>query len=258
MDLNIAGLRVVVTAGADGIGRKAAEAFLREGANVFVCDTSSSALEEFARTHPSVGICKCDVADEAGVSEMISKAADFLGGIDCLINNAGITGPTAPAATIVSEDWNRCIAVNLSGTFYCSREAIPYLKKSTNASIISMSSVAGKMGYPNKSPYVAAKWGLIGLMKTLSIELGADGIRCNAILPGPVEGPRIRGVIADKAALAGISAKEQEQRYLALASIKSFVTPEEVAEMLLYLSSTKSRRISGQAISIDGDTQALV
>lgn len=258
MDLNIQGLRVVITAGADGIGRCTAEAFLREGAKVFVCDVSERALEDFAAKQPGTGTWKCDVADEASVAKMVAKAAEFLGGIDCLVNNAGITGPTAPAATISSDDWSRCLAVNLNGTFYCSRLAIPYLRKSQNASIIAMSSVAGKMGYPNKAPYVAAKWGVIGLMKTLSIELGNEGIRCNAILPGPVEGARIRGVIAEKAVLANVTPSQQAQRYLALASIKSFVTPEEVADLAVFLSSQRAARISGQALSVDGDLQALV
>ena len=257
MDLGISGLRVVVTAGAEGIGRKITDAFVREGARVFVCDISDRALKSLAG-NPEIGACICDVSNEADVARMIGAAADHLEGIDCLVNNAGSFGPTAPASAISLDDWNKCIGVNLTGAFLCAREAIPHLKRSSNASIVSMSSAAGKMGYPNKAPYAAAKWGVIGLMKTLAIELGGDGIRCNTILPGPVEGAGIRRMIADKAALAGITPEEQTERYLALASIKAFPEPEEIADLVVFLSSRRCARISGQALGIDGDLQALV
>ena len=258
MDLGIDGLRVVVTAGVEGIGRKISEAFIREGARVFVCDISESALKSFAETQRDIRTCMCDVSVEADVGRMIRAASEYLGGIDCLVNNAGSAGPTTPATAISLEDWNRCVGVNLTGAFLCSREAISHLRNSPNASIISMSSAAGRMGYPNKAPYAAAKWGIIGLMKTLAIELGGDSIRCNTILPGPVEGAGIRRMIAEKATLAGISPEEQAEKYLALASIKSFPEPDEIADMIVFLSSRRAARISGQAIGIDGDLQALV
>lgn len=258
MNLNIEDLRVLITAGADGIGRKIAEAFLLEGAKVFVCDLSEKALELFASRNPSVGSYRCDVSDENDVVGMIGSAVEFLGGIDCLVNNAGSSGPTAAAEDISSEEWDRCVSINLTSTFNCSRLAMPYLRKSNNASIVSMSSAAGKMGYPNKAPYVAAKWGVIGLMKTLSIELGGDGVRCNAILPGPVEGLRMRGIIAEKAALSGITPEQQTLKYLSNVSIKALVKPEEIADLIVFLSSKRAGSISGQAISIDGDLRALV
>lgn len=258
MDLGIEGLRVVVTAGAQGIGRKISEAFIREGARVFVSDISSDGLRSFAELQRNIGRQVCDVAVEADVRRMMGAAAEFLGGVDCLVNNAGSAGPTAPADEIQLEGWTRCVDVNLTGTFLCTREAIQYLRKSQNPSITSISSAAGKMGYPNKAPYAAAKWGVIGLMKTLALELGSDGIRCNTILPGPVEGASIRMMIEEKARLAGISPEEQAKKYLALASIKSFPEPEEIADMIVFLSSRRAARISGQTIGIDGDLQALV
>ena len=258
MDLGIEGLRVVVTAGAQGIGRKISEAFIREGARVFVSDISDEGLRSFVELQRNIGSQVCDVAVEADVCRMMSAAAEFLDGIDCLVTNAGSAGPTGPASGVRLDDWSRCVDVNLTGTFLCTREAIPHLRRSMNPSITSISSAAGKMGYPNKAPYAAAKWGVIGLMKTLSLELGSDGIRCNTILPGPVEGASIRMMIAEKARLAGISPEAQTEKYLANASIKSFPEPEEIADMVVFLSSRRAARISGQSIGIDGDLQALV
>lgn len=258
MQLKLDGLKVLITAGAGGIGRATAEAFLNEGAKVFVCDKDAAALEALKAAHPEIGGVECDISDEASVASLFDSAIAAMGGLDCLVNNAGSTGPTQPAADISSDDWNSCVDVNLNGTFFCTRLAIPHLRNSDNASIISLSSAAGRMGYPNKAPYVAAKWGIIGFMKTVSIENGADSIRCNAVLPGPVDNPRMKAVIAEKARLAGITAAEQEALYLANASIKKFVTPEEVADLIVFLSSPRARSISGQAIGIDGDLQALV
>ncbi|WP_250482306.1 SDR family oxidoreductase [Caballeronia sp. GACF5] len=258
MDLGINDLRVLVTAGADGIGRAVTEAFLREGARVFVCDTNQLALGAIASDHPRIGTIACDVSQEASVAAMIDAAVKFLGGLDCLVNNAGTAGPTAPTVDVTAPDWAMCIDVNLSGTFYCTRRALPHLRMSRNASITNLSSAAGRMGYPNKSPYSAAKWGVVGFTKSVSIEYGADGIRCNAVLPGPVDNARMREVIKEKAQLSGISSEDQAHKYLSRASLKSFVKPEEVADLIVFLGSERARCISGQAVGIDGDLQALV
>lgn len=258
MKLNLAGLKVIITAGAGGIGKATVQSFLDEGAKVFICDINQDALDEVMAERPEVGSCICDVSDEASVNEMIKTGVKWLGGLDCLVNNAGSTGPTKPTGDIASDEWSKCVDINLTGTFYCTNQALPFLKKSSNPSIISLSSAAGRVGYPNKSPYVAAKWGIVGLMKTVSIEYGDDGIRCNSVLPGPVDNPRMKAVIAEKARLAGITPQEQADKYLSLASIKKFVTCEEVADLIVFLSSRRARSISGQAIGIDGDLQALV
>lgn len=258
MQLNLEGHRVIVTAGAGGIGRATAEAFLNEGARVFVCDIDQSALDDLSAAHPDIGTCRCDVSDEQSVAGMFDAALDWLEGLDCLVNNAGSTGPTLPTGDITPAEWSRCVDINLTGTFLCTHRALPHLVESGNPSIISLSSAAGRVGYPNKSPYVAAKWGIVGFMKTVSIEYGVHGVRCNSVLPGPVDNARMKGVIAEKARLAGISPEEQAEKYLSLASIKKFVTTEEVADLILYLASNRARSISGQAIGIDGDLQALV
>lgn len=258
MNLNLEGLRVIVTAGAGGIGRATAEAFRAEGARVFICDLSQPALDGVIAADADMGACRCDVSDEASVASMFDVALDWLGGIDCLVNNAGSTGPTKPTGEISPSEWQQCVDVNLKGTYLCTHAALPHLVKSQNPSIISLSSAAGRVGYPNKSPYVAAKWGIVGFMKTVSIEYGGQGVRCNSVLPGPVDNARMKDVIAEKAKLAGISPEQQAERYLSLASIKKFVTTQEVADLILYLASERARSISGQAIGIDGDLQALV
>lgn len=258
MDLGIEGLRVLITAGAGGIGLKVAEAFEREGARVHVCDIDKTALAALAKSRPGISASECDVADRHAVAALFKEAIGKLGGLDCLVNNAGIAGPTGPVHEIDPEDWDRCLGVCLTSQFNCTRLAVEHLKKSGNPSIINLSSAAGKFGFPNRSPYSAAKWGVVGFTKTIAMELGQYGIRCNAILPGTVEGERIRRVIEAKAQIAGKSAREVQDAWLAKASIREMIQPEQLADMIVFLASPHGRTISGQAVSIDGDLQALV
>ena len=258
MDLGIKGLRVLITAGASGIGLKAGEAFLGEGAKVHTCDVDREALVSLKKAHPTVTQSVCDVADRTQVAALFKDALAALGGLDCLVNNAGIAGPTGAVHEINPEDWDRCIDVTLTSQFNCTRLAVEHLKASKNASIINLSSAAGKFGFPNRSPYAAAKWGVIGFTKTLAMELGQYGIRANAILPGPVDGDRIRRVFEAKAQIAGKSMLEIQNATLANASIKALVPPTQLADMMLYLASPRASTLSGQAISIDSDVQGLV
>ena len=258
MDLGIKGLRVLITAGASGIGLRAVEAFLREGARVHTCDIDKEALAALKKAHPQVSQSLCDVADRGQVTALFKDALAALGGLDCLVNNAGIAGPTGAVHEINPEDWDRCIDVTLTSQFNCTRLAVEHLKASKNASIINLSSAAGKFGFPNRSPYAAAKWGVIGFTKTLAMELGQFGIRANAILPGPVDGDRIRRVFQAKAQIAGKSMLEIQNATLANASIKELVPPSQLADMMVYLASPRAGTLSGQAISIDSDVQGLV
>lgn len=257
MDLGIKGLRVLVTAGANGIGREVARAFAEEGAKVHVCDVDREALNELARTDPGIWASPCDVANRAEVKALFDTAVDRLGGLDVLVNNAGIAGPTGRVEEINPEDWDRCIEVCLTSQFNCARLAVPHLKKSDNASIINLASVAGRFGFALRTPYSAAKWGVIGFTKSLAVELGEFGIRANAILPGLVEGDRIRRVLEAKAQSRGVAFREVEQQAVANTSLKTFVTARQLADQMLFLASPKGRTISGQAISIDGDMQML-
>jgi NAD(P)-dependent dehydrogenase (short-subunit alcohol dehydrogenase family) len=257
MDLEIKGLRVLVTAGAAGIGRAIARGFIAEGARVHVCDVDETALSALAGSDPAITSTPCDVSDRAAVSRLFAEATAKLGGLDVLVNNAGVAGPTAGVEDIHPEDWDRCLQICLTGQFNCARLAVPLLRNSTNASIVNISSAAGRLGFAMRAPYAAAKWGVIGFTKSLSIELGPHNIRVNAILPGLVAGDRQRRVLEAKAQQRGISYAEMERTAFSYTSIKDYVTPEQIADQILLMCSPRGETISGQAISICGDTQML-
>lgn len=257
MDLGIKGLRVLVTAGANGIGLAIARAFAEEGAKVHVCDVDKSALSALKSSDPKLTQTICDVSDRAAVQHLFADATKALGGLDALINNAGVAGPTAKVEEMNPEDWDRCLDICLTGQFNCARLAVPLLRQSDNASIVNLSSAAGKLGFAMRAPYAAAKWGVVGFTKSLSIELGPDKIRVNAILPGLVAGDRQRRVLEAKAQQRGISFAEMERTAFSYTSIKDYVTPQQLADQIVFLCSPRGRTISGQAIAIDGDTQML-
>ncbi len=257
MDLQIEGLRVVITAGAAGIGLETARAFREEGAEVVVCDADPQAVASVADELPGVKASVCDVTDRGAVTTFIEDAAKQMGGIDVLVNNAGNAGPTAPVEEVHPEDWDRCLEVCLTGQFNCTRVAVPYLRKSGNPSIVNLSSAAGRHGFAMRTPYAAAKWGVIGFTKSLSIELGGDGIRVNAILPGIVAGDRQRRVMEAKAQQKGVSVKEIEAEAFSYTSIKDYVTQQQIADQILFIVSPRGRTISGQAISVCGDIKML-
>ncbi|QCP53199.1 SDR family oxidoreductase [Trinickia violacea] len=250
------GLRVLVTAGAGGIGRAITEAFVAAGASAYVCDIDAAALQQMQVNLPGVVTSVCDIADRAAASRMVADAVSALGGLDVLINNAGIAGPTASVEEMDPDAWEAVLRLNLTGTFIVTQQAIPFLKQSRAGVILIMSSLAGRFGYPNRSPYATTKWGLIGFTKTLSRELGEFGIRVNAILPGAVGGPRIQQVLAGRASASGRSIAQEEAAALANQSIRHFVNPEDIAALAVFLASDAGRSISGQMIPIDGDSQS--
>jgi len=257
MNTALAGKRAVVTAGADGIGRAIAETLMASGARVHVCDVDSGRLEAVRAALPGLGATLADVADPAAVDRLFDEALAGMGGLDILVNNAGIAGPTAPVEDISPEDWRRTIAVDLDGAFHCARRAVPALKAAGGGSIVNLSSSAGLFGFPNRSPYAAAKWGIIGFTKTLAMELGPFGIRANAICPGSVEGPRIDRVIAADAAVRGVTEEEIRTLYTRQVSMRCFVTAQDIANMVLFICSAAGARISGQALAVDGHTEGL-
>ena len=257
-DLVCRDMRVLVTAGAAGIGRAIADAFAQAGARVAVCDVDDAALAEFRQELPGHHAYACDVAEEEQVAELFDDVADALGGLDVLVNNAGIAGPTARVEEVTLAEWRRTLAVNLDGQFLCARAAVPLLRKAGGGTIVNLSSAAGRFGFPRRSPYSASKWGVIGFTKSLAIELGPDNIRVNAILPGAVDGPRIRRVIAAKAEATGSSVDAMTARYTSQASLNRLIDPDDIARMAVFLAGPGGRNISGQALAVDGDTQALV
>lgn len=247
--------RVLITAGASGIGLEIARAFHASGARVYVCDIDAAALERLAAELPGLITCRCDVGDRAAVAEMVADAAQRLGGLDVLVNNAGIGGPTKSVQELDPADWDAVLRVNLTGTFDVTRNAIAHLIRSGQGVILNMSSAAGRFGYPNRSPYAATKWALIGFTKTLSLELGEHGIRVNAIAPGAVAGERADRVFRGRAQASGRTIEEEKRIGLASQSLKALVDPKDIAELALFLASDAAKSISGQVIPIDGDMQ---
>lgn len=257
MDLGLAGLRAMVSAGAGGIGLAIARALVREGASVSVCDVDADALAAIATSDPALHACRCDVSDRSDVALWFDAAQARLGGLDCFVSNAGIAGPTGAIEAIDPADWDRCIAVDLTGHFNCVRLAVPLLRASSNASLVCVSSLAGRLGFALRTPYAAAKWGVIGLVRSLAIELGPDRIRVNALLPGVVAGARQKAVLTAKAKARGVSFEAVEAAAFAATSIKEYVTPEQLGDYVAFLASRRAATISGQALSVCGDTNML-
>ena len=253
-----AGLRVIITAGAAGIGRAFAETFVGAGAKVFVCDIDAAALDAMKRALPQVGSVVADVADPAQVDAMFAAAALFLKGLDVLINNAGVAGPTARVEDISVDEWNRTIAVDLNGMFYCTRRAVPLLKAAGGGSIINLSSVAGRLGYAMRTPYSSAKWAVVGFTKSLANELGPSNIRVNAIQPGLVDGERLRNVIRSKAKALNMSEQEFEAQLVSRVSLRRMVSAQDIANMALFLATPAGANISGQALSVCGNVESIV
>ncbi|MEM7444773.1 MAG: SDR family oxidoreductase [Pseudomonadota bacterium] len=251
------GLRVVVTAGAAGIGREIAEVFLRHEAKIFVCDVDEAALADFREAHPSAQAMQADVADEGDVDALFDAVESRLGGLDVLINNAGIAGPTANVEDMTPDEWRRTVDVNLNGQFYCLRRAVPLLKQSEDASIVALSSTAGRMGMARRLPYSATKWAIVGMTESLAIELGGHGIRVNCIQPGIVEGPRIDRVIAARAEAEGVSFDTARDQTLQKVAMGKMVTNRDIANMALFLCTPAGANITGQALAVCAGVIAL-
>ncbi len=242
--------RVLITAGAAGIGQAMAQAFDVAGHQVWVTDVNRAALDAV----PAQWRKSCvDAADEDGIAALCADIKDRWGGLDVLCANAGIAGPTAGVSDVALADWRSCVSVNLEGAFLATKHAAPLM--SAGAAIIYTSSTAGLFGYPNRAPYAAAKWGIIGLMKTVAMELGPKGIRANAICPGAVEGPRMEGVLAREAAAKGMTRDDVYDGYAAGTSMRTFVQASDVADMAVFLASDGTARVSGQVIAVDGHTE---
>jgi len=255
MNATAKGLRVLVTAGAAGIGLAIARTFRDHGARVHVCDVDDKAL---AALDTDITRTKADVSSLADVERLFADVQKTLGGLDVLVNNAGIAGPTGKVEDIKVEDWDRCIAIDLSGMFYCTRKAMPMIKAAGGGSIVNLSSAAGRHGFPQRSPYSAAKWGVVGFTKSLAVEAGPCKVRVNAILPGIVEGERIERVIAAKAKALGVSHEAFRETFLETTSLRSTVTAQDIANMALFVSTEPGCRITGQALAVDGDVRYLV
>lgn len=257
MDVNAKGLRVIITAGAGGIGKVTAETFMQNGAKVFLSDVDDGALSAMAKVHPALGVTRCDVSEVKQVDAMFDAAFKFLGGLDVMINNAGIAGPTAKVEDVPTADWDRTIAVNLNGSFYCTRRAVPALKAAGGGSIVNLSSSAGRLGFPLRTPYSSAKFALVGFTESLAMELGPDNIRVNCIQPGIVEGDRIDRVIDAKSKSLGMSFEAYRERLLSHVSMRRMVSAQDIANTILFLCSEAGKNISGQAVPVCGNIETL-
>jgi NAD(P)-dependent dehydrogenase (short-subunit alcohol dehydrogenase family) len=256
-DAGLAGRRVLVTAGAGGIGLAIVERLTFHGAQVFACDIADSALADFAKTFPQAHAVKADVSSEEDVDRMFAALREKVGGLDALINNAGVAGPTGAVEDIDPKEWRRCLDVGLTGQFLCARRATPMLKAAGGGSIVNISSAAGRHGYAFRTPYSSAKFGVIGFTQSLAKELGPANIRVNAILPGIIEGPRMEGVIRDRAAQLGVAYEAMEKTYLDRVSLRRMTSPHDVAAMIAFLLSDAAANISGQSIGVDGNVETL-
>lgn len=243
----------MITAGAAGIGWAIAKAFAADGAHIHVCDIDEAALIEAKRA--GMGITQLDVADPDAIDGWFEASLKDLGGLDVLVNNAGIAGPTATVEDMDYDDWRRCITVCLDSQFLAARRAIPALKAQRSGAIINISSGAGLAGYPYRTPYCSAKWAVIGFTKSLAAELGPFNVRANAICPGAVSGPRMDRVIAAEARGAGRSEQAIRESYTKGVSLRRFVEPEEIADAAVFLASPAARMISGEALTVDGHAE---
>jgi len=245
---------VLITAGATGIGRAIADVFTTADHAVHVVDVDSKALRQLPDgMHQSMG----DVADESRVVEIVAEHINKFDGIDVLVNCAGIQGPTAGIEDISLEEWRRCMAVNLDAMYLLTREVVPHMKRQQQGNIINISSTAGWHGYPLRTPYAASKWAVIGLTKSLAMELGVHGIRCNSICPGSVEGERMDRVIAAEAEEKGVSETEIRQGYTSSSSMRTFIAPSDIADMALFLASDSAAKVTGQVMNVDGHLESF-
>ncbi|MEC7992878.1 MAG: SDR family oxidoreductase [Pseudomonadota bacterium] len=247
----------IVTGGASGIGLGIASTLIANGYDVFVLDNNLQQVEGYNGSHPLSRARFCDVSDATAVATEIDGVLHVAGRIDLLVNNAGISGPTAPVEAVDPSEWQKTLDVGLTGAFNVTRLVAPIMKAQSSGAIINIASNAGLMGCPNRSPYVATKWGLIGLTKTWAMELGPHKVRVNALCPASVDGERIEAVMARDGEERGVSVGDIRQSYERQSSLQSFTRIEDIASMVCYLASDAGVRISGQAIGLDGHTETL-
>lgn len=253
--MDLAKKKVLVTAGASGIGRAIASRFKDFSADVFVTDIDAEAVK--AAQAAGFHALQSDASREEDVQDLMREVRAAMGGLDVLVNNAGIAGPTGPVEELDTAAWSKTFDVNIHSQFFCVKHALAMLREGDGAAIINMSSAAGRLGMAGRSAYSASKWAVVGFTKTLAIELGPENIRANAICPGAVDGPRIRAVIADKAKMLGRPLDEIEALYNNQSSMQRMVTAEDIADTAVFLASSMARSVNGQALAVDGNTEKL-
>ena len=251
--------KIVISAGASGIGLAITKICLERGATVFVSDINEKFINKLRKNskNKKLFIYHCDASNENDVNDLFDKIKKKTSKVDALINNVGIAGPTGTIEKLSSFDWENTLKVNVISHFYFTKNAIPLLKKNKGGTIINLSSGAGIMGFPLRSPYAASKWAVVGVTKTLAMELGKFKIRVNAICPGTIKGERMVRVIKDKAKFLKISKKLIEKEFISMASMKSWIYEDDIGQMCSFLISKDAERISGQIIGVDGNATRL-
>lgn len=252
MKVSLEGQRVMITGGGAGMGRATAIAMHQLGATVFTCDLDKEGLNSLPE---GITTFVCDVSSPAAIDAVFDEILP--GGLDIMVNNAGIGGPTKPVEEVTNAEWQQCMAVCIDSQFYCTRRVVPVFKAQQSGTIINLVSAAGILGFPNRSPYVAAKWAVTGFTKSMAMELGPDNIRVNGIVPGNVNGDRMERVIQAHAEAEDIDPEEVRRLYAIGTSMQCYVDPEEIADMICFLSSDFGRHVSGQVIGVDGFTETL-
>ena len=257
LPIDAAGLRVVVTAAGSGIGEVIARSFQIRGAQIYICDVVESLVADTLKAIPGSHGSVADVGDPTAVDRMFDHIERTLGGVDVLINNAGVAGPTGPVENVKPDEVEETLRINVESQFLCCRRVIPWMKKNGGGSIVNISSVAGRLAFAMRTPYAASKWGVIGFTKSLAMEVGRDNIRVNAILPGHVNGPRFKRVWDTKAAKRGITPDEMYAEVLSCVASGRTVEMQDIANMILYLTSPFGAAITGQAISVCGGVEMM-
>ncbi|MEM7093056.1 MAG: SDR family oxidoreductase [Actinomycetota bacterium] len=252
MEISLEGKRAFITAGGAGMGRATALLMHELGAEVFTCDIDASGL---ATLPDGITTWECDVTDSGQLDAIFDEILP--GGLDILVNNAGVGGPTKPVEDITDDEWRHCMAVCIDAQFFCARRAVPVFKAQQSGVMINMVSAAGIMGFPNRSPYVAAKYAVSGFTESMAMELGPDNIRVNGIVPGNVNGDRMERVINDHAAADGLDPEVVRHMYAIGTSMQCYVDPEEISQLIVFLCSDWAKHVSGQIIGVDGNTETL-
>jgi len=250
--------KIIISAGASGIGWATAKICLSRGALVYICDLNIKLLNKIKKhslNNKRLFAYKCDASNEDEVSKFFNQIKKKTKKIDALINNVGVAGPTGSLEKLNSKDWENTLHTDINSHFYFTKRAIPLIKKSKNGSIINISSTAGILGFPLRSPYAASKWAIIGITKTLAMELGKFNIRVNAVCPGTIKGDRMKRVIRDKAKFTKISRKSIEKDFISMSSMKQWILEDDIGKMCAFLISDDSSKVSGQVISVDGHTE---
>ena len=258
MPLSLYNKKIIISAGASGIGWATAKVCLSRGAYVYLCDIDNKSLNKIQK-HPlsnkKLFSYKCDASNEYEVSNFFNQIKKKTKKIDALINNVGIAGPTGTMDKIDSKDWENTLQVDVNSHFYFTKKSIPLIKKSKNGSIINISSTAGILGFPLRTPYAASKWAVIGVTKSLAMELGKFNIRVNAVCPGTIKGDRMKRVVKDKAKFTKASIKKVEKDFISMSSMKKWILEEDIGKMCAFLISDDSSKVSGQVIAVDGHTE---